>query len=262
MPRNLEQITRRPVGQARPTPLLFIHGAWHAAWCWEKFLPYFAEQGYECHALSLRGHGASDSQKILRWASAADYVADVERIAASLPTPPVIIGHALGGYVAQLYLEQHSPPAAVLLAPVPVTGTLDFMAGYAARYPGPFLKMVFTSNTMALFEDPAIVHAMLFSPNLPAEDLKSYAARLQPESLRVGLESMFLRMPRPRPGTPMLVLAGANDQIFSVDEMSETAHAWQAELDVLPDMAHDMMLDTHWQGAAERVAAWLSGRGL
>ncbi len=32
-----------------------MHGSYHAAWCWaEKFLPYFAEQGYDAWAVSLR----------------------------------------------------------------------------------------------------------------------------------------------------------------------------------------------------------------
>ena len=44
---DLEVICRAPAGAARPTPLLFVHGAYTAAWCWdENFLPWFAEQGY------------------------------------------------------------------------------------------------------------------------------------------------------------------------------------------------------------------------
>jgi pimeloyl-ACP methyl ester carboxylesterase len=39
--------------ETRPAPILFVHGAWHAAWCWENFLPYFAQQGYAAYAISL-----------------------------------------------------------------------------------------------------------------------------------------------------------------------------------------------------------------
>ena len=35
-----EVLTRLPAGKAKATPLLFIHGAYAAAWCWEDhFLP-------------------------------------------------------------------------------------------------------------------------------------------------------------------------------------------------------------------------------
>ena len=42
-------------------PLLFVHGSFCGAWIWaEHFLPFFAEAGWECCAVSLRGHGGSE----------------------------------------------------------------------------------------------------------------------------------------------------------------------------------------------------------
>jgi pimeloyl-ACP methyl ester carboxylesterase len=67
-----------PPARPRPTPLLFIHGAYAAAWCWEDhFLPFFAEAGYAAHALSLSGHGGSPGRRHLDSFSIADYVRDV-----------------------------------------------------------------------------------------------------------------------------------------------------------------------------------------
>jgi hypothetical protein len=31
----LEVIDRGTCSESHPVPLLFVHGAWHAAWCWE-----------------------------------------------------------------------------------------------------------------------------------------------------------------------------------------------------------------------------------
>lgn len=77
---KLEIISRYPTASVRPTPLLFVHGAWHAAWCWDvHFLDYFAQQGYEVHALSLRGHGGSEGRENLRWTRIAEYIEDVAR---------------------------------------------------------------------------------------------------------------------------------------------------------------------------------------
>jgi len=42
---KLERITRTP-GTGKATPLVFVHGAWHGAWCWDEFfLPCFADKG-------------------------------------------------------------------------------------------------------------------------------------------------------------------------------------------------------------------------
>ena len=67
---NLETIKEELVSDAHPTPFLFVHGVWHAAWCWaEHFLPCFAQHGYISHALSLRGHGGNEGRERLRWTS-------------------------------------------------------------------------------------------------------------------------------------------------------------------------------------------------
>ena len=43
---KLEVITRIPKEQKHKTPLLFVHGMWHGAWCWDEFfLPFFEEAG-------------------------------------------------------------------------------------------------------------------------------------------------------------------------------------------------------------------------
>jgi hypothetical protein len=86
----LEMIDKGSCSEAHPTPLLFVHGAWHAAWCWdEHFLDFFADKGYRGVALSLRGHGGSSASKPIRFVSLADYVEDVVTVAESMPTPPI-----------------------------------------------------------------------------------------------------------------------------------------------------------------------------
>src|ERR1700682_5040956 len=87
----LEVIDRGRSTESHPAPLLFVHGANHAAWCWdEHFLDYYADRGYRAVALSLRGHGNSPTSTPLRSCSPADYVDDVASVADSLPARPVV----------------------------------------------------------------------------------------------------------------------------------------------------------------------------
>ena len=70
----IELIDKGSPSDTHPTPLLFVHGGWHAAWCWdEHFLEFFAAAGYRAIALSLRGHGGSPTTKPLSNCSIADY---------------------------------------------------------------------------------------------------------------------------------------------------------------------------------------------
>src|SRR5205085_744455 len=125
-------------------PILGVHGAWHAAWCWqEHFLGYFANQGIATYALSLRWHGGSAGGDRLRWTSLSEYVADVAHIARDLPRPPIVLGHSMGGFVVQHYLASGHPAAgAVLVAAVPPTvGAWPAALRAVRRHPLAFLKV-------------------------------------------------------------------------------------------------------------------------
>jgi len=248
----------------RPNPILFAHGAWHGAWCWENFLPYFAERGYASYAVSLRGHGASEGRNGIRWHSASrGYVADLAQVARTLDKPPILVGHSMGGYVVQKYLETHSAAAGILLATIPVSGIFNFVMRYASRHPSKFLKSLLLLNPWHMVETPALTHEAFFSPKVTAEENFRHFERLQSESFRMVLETMFLNLPRPeKVKTPVQVLAAENDNVFSIDEQQSTARAYGAEAEIFPDMAHDMMLAPDWRQVADRILDWLQSRGL
>ncbi|HEX9180581.1 MAG TPA: alpha/beta fold hydrolase, partial [Burkholderiales bacterium] len=70
---KLEVLRAAPAQPAGRAPLLFVHGAFSAAWCWaEHFLPYFADRGYDSYAVSLRGHGASEGRDQIHFHSLRD----------------------------------------------------------------------------------------------------------------------------------------------------------------------------------------------
>jgi pimeloyl-ACP methyl ester carboxylesterase len=265
---QLEAITRKPERpSSHDTPLLFVHGAWHGAWCWDEyFLPYFAQHGYTAAALSARGHGKSEGRERLRWLSASQFVEDIEQVANSFSTPPVLIGHSMGGYAVQKYLETHRAPAAVLLSSVPAHGIWQFSLRNFARSPLKMLRFIVTLTPEALIRPQSTADALFFSGDLTLEARAKYYAQLQGESFRLAIDSLFLALPRVEQikakGMPVLVLAAQNDKIFSATEEEATGRAYGAEVQVFPNMAHDMMLETGWQSVADKIIAWLGERGL
>ena len=146
---GLEVISRQPPAKVSPrnTPLLFLHGAYAAAWCWdEHFLSFFAERGYACHALSVSGHGASPGRERLDSFGIDHYVRDVAEVAEQLPAAPVLIGHSMGGMVAQKYLEQHEASCSAMSCCCAVSrplsraakNRLQTLGSNSARYPCAF----------------------------------------------------------------------------------------------------------------------------
>jgi len=260
----LEVIDKGCVSHAHPVPLLFVHGAWHAAWCWdEHFLSFFADKGYRCLAVSFRGHGSSPAPKALRTCSIADYVEDVSSVADSLTSTPVLIGHSLGGVVVQKYLASHDAPAAVLMASMPPRGAFGSGIRWMRLHPWHFTKIAITGKSLDCVNTPALARERFFSAQTPEAQVVGYAARLTEESARIGIDGVLLGLARPKHvTTPILVLGAHDDGAVTPKEVRATARTFQTQAEFFPSMGHNMMLEPGWAAVAERIHVWLGTHGL
>jgi pimeloyl-ACP methyl ester carboxylesterase len=257
---RLEMISKYPAGEQRPTPLLFIHGTLHTAACWDvHFLDYFAQHGYAAHALNLRGHGNSEGRERLRWTRIADFVEDVANTVQQLPSPPILIGHSMGGFIIQKYLEDHNAPAAVLLSSAAPAGLLPTAIRTARRQPWVFAKVNLTMSLLPMIATPHLVGEAFFSSDLPEEQLVQYWKQTQDDSFRAFLDMVLLDLPKPeKVKTPLLVLGAARDNMIAPPEIEATARAYNTHAEIIPDVPHNSMLDPHWQSVAERILVWLN----
>ncbi|AFY99422.1 alpha/beta fold hydrolase [Calothrix sp. PCC 6303] len=99
---QLELFSRSPTNHRNGNSILFVHGAYHAAWCWEEhFLDYFANSGYFAYALSLRGHGNSERSKSPQ-VGFDEYLVDIDRTVQQLGYQTILVGHSLGGMHARV----------------------------------------------------------------------------------------------------------------------------------------------------------------
>ena len=259
---KLEILSKYPTGEQHPTPLLFIHGTLHTAACWDVyFLDYFARYGYVSHALNLRGHGNSEGREKLRWTRIADFVQDLAETVQQLPSRPILIGHSMGGFIIQKYLENHDVPAAVLLSSASPTGLLPTAIRTARRQPWAFAKVNLTMSLLPLIATPQLVGEAFFSNGLPAEQLVEYWKQTQDDSFRAFLDMVVLDLPKPeKVKTPLLVLGAARDNMIGPREIEATARAYNTHAEIIPDVAHNSMLEQNWQAVAERILAWLNER--
>jgi pimeloyl-ACP methyl ester carboxylesterase len=259
---KLEMISKYPVRDQRPTPVLFIHGAMHTAKCWDAhFLDYFAEHGYASHAVNLRGHGNSDGRERLRWTRIADFVQDLDNTIEQLPAPPILIGHSMGGFIIQKYLEDHAAPAAVLLSSPSPAGLLPAALKNARRHPLLFAKVNLTLSLIPLVSTPALAREAFFSPDVPDEEMAIYWKQMQDDSYMAYLDMVALDLPRPaRPKgkTPLLILGAERDNMLAPREIEATARAYHAQAYIMPGVAHNSMLERRWQSVADRILAWLN----
>jgi pimeloyl-ACP methyl ester carboxylesterase len=260
----LEVIDKGSWTKAHPAALLFVHGVGHGAWCWdEHFLDFFADKGCRALAVSLRGHGGSSTSKPLRKCSIADYIDDVDSVAESLPTRPVVIGHSMGGFVVQKYLESHHAPAGVLVASFPPTGSAGMSLRKWKRHPWVSVRTIITGKVLPGLNTPKLAREAFFCAHTPEAEVVRCAAQLQEESPTALLETMFPNRLKPqRVTTPMLVLGAECDGGVTPNEVRATARPYRTEAEFFPDMGHDMMLEPEWAAVAERIHTWLGTHRL
>ena len=256
---NLEILSKYPSGDANPTPLLFVHGAMHTAACWDvHFLDYFAKHGYAAHGVNLRGHGSSDGREKLRWTPIADFVDDLEEAVRQLPSPPILIGHSMGGFIVQKYLETHDVPAAILLSSATPFGLLPTVFRVARRRPWIFLKANLTLSLRPFIETTDLLREAFFSKDLPHEQLLDYWKQTQDDSYRAFLDMVALDLPKPaKVRTRLLVLGVERDNMISTREVVATASAYHTRAEIIPGVAHNSMLESGWKLVADRILAWL-----
>ncbi|MDR1660869.1 MAG: alpha/beta hydrolase [Azoarcus sp.] len=262
-PSSLEIIAHSSASRAHRTPLLFVHGAYVAAWCWEEhFLPWFARQGWDVYALSLTGHGNSRGRVDLDHLSLDNYVADVAEVIATLPSPPALIGHSMGGMVVQKYLEQAASPAVVLMASVPPQGLIGSALGMLFTTP----HLLFDLNRIMGGGEPSIdsLREALFHQPISTEKLRQYWKQSQPESHRALWDMTFYNLPRPAKAhkAPMLILGAEYDQLVPPNQVYMTANTYGAKPEIFVGMGHGMMLERGWETVAARIDEWLAAQGL
>ena len=256
---HLEVRKRLPAAGSRKPPLLFVHGGYCDAWFWEPyFLPWFAARGFAAYALSLRGHGASGGGDTLFIAGIDDYEADVEHVAGTLRTPPVLIGHSMGAAVVERIVAKRPVRGAALLAPVPPAGLLPIASRLAASHPNYLMQMGGDPSRLSADVLQAL-RPFYFSDRVSPKILAEAARHLSPESPR-ALFDLSLRLHWALPQKdhrPLFVLGAEGDLICTPDDVRATAEHHNVPATILPGLAHLLMLEPEWPQVARALEAWL-----
>ena len=107
--------------------IFMIHGMCGGAWVWDNFRSFFEAQGYHCLAATLRFHDVDPQAAPLPQLGTIgllDYAKDLETEIRGLGTPLILMGHSMGGLLAQMLGSRGLSKALVLLAPATPAGIL------------------------------------------------------------------------------------------------------------------------------------------
>lgn len=241
-------------GAARPHPLLLVHGMNGGSWYLENYLKAAAAAGWDTWAVNLRGHWGSRPVPDLGRVSVLDYVEDVRDCLRALG-PAAVLGHSMGGLVAQKIAEEGAVTAAVFLASAPPRGIIVLRWGVLSRmwrYAGAILG----SRAFQPRPDDA---AALIANGLSRETQEQLYPRLVPESGRAARELALgsVAVDARRVRCPTLVVGAEHDAITPTAIQRKIAAKYGATYLEAAGHAHMLMVEDGWEGPFKTILAWL-----
>lgn len=245
--------THRHYRPTRMSDIVLVHGAWHGPWCWTDVAAALGERGHCVEAVCLPGHdGPGTNDRI--WNGISHHVDAVADAVSRATDPPMLVGHSMGGYVIQRFLETGTAAHAVLVASVPRRGTLGLLVRQVRRHPTVALKGTLLADFTDLIRSDALVRELFFTEATPDEIVTACRRQLQNESV-LAVITTTVRPPRPaKVTTPVSVIGARHDGVFTLEEQYDLAEAYGVEPLIL-DGGHDLMLDTSWPGLVESIDA-------
>lgn len=250
-------------------PIVLIHGAFCGPWSLEGLQKKFEAAGYSCQAPALRFHDEARPPPALGTTGLADYAADLEEEIGALTAPPVLVGHSMGGLLAQQLAARMKIAALILLAPsapwgVPPTTLFEISAAQAMHLRPGYWNMVLEPS-----RDVALAHSLDKLPRHMRDDVLDH---LVPESGRATFEIMSWGLDLNRASevdadavaAPLLFLTGSEDRINPPSTVARVAALYndRATAEVLDGMGHWLIGEPGWERLAERALEWLKERGL
>ena len=245
--------------------IVFIHGMWCGPEVFTPYAGFFRQLGYECHTPALRYHDRSDNlSAALGQTSLLDYAADLEDFIRSLPGKPVVIGHSMGGLLAQMLCARDLVQKAVLLCPAAPAGIHALTPSVVRSFAGVMLHWGFWKKPNRLSE--AAARYALFN-RMPAQAAQQAYRQMRYESGRAAFETGFWLIDRHhasavdagRVKQPLLLISGAEDHITPASVQRRIARRYpQTEYRCYAAHAHWLIAEPGWESIAQDIADWLA----
>lgn len=283
-------------GEKRDNDLLFVHGMASGSWIWKPdFLNRFRAAGYRVWTLTLPGRIAgptlrTDPTALPRAARAAleadttaeavklltsvlpcaslidgptldDFADTLDQAVAAIGRPCTIVGHSLGGAVAQNYLRRGGKPHGIaLVCSVPPYGMWRASSEMALTNP-PLWRALFDFSLFGLSQtDPRVVRENLFPNGVSEYDFGTFLNHLRDESLAAtaGAGGFPPFAPLPGPRSNVCVIGAARDRLVPALDVWMTA-AWYGQTPhILSHAGHMPMLEDSRSEFADLLIGWLT----
>jgi pimeloyl-ACP methyl ester carboxylesterase len=244
----------RSDGRTDRPPVVFIHGAFVTH---ESFAPWqrvFAARGWRTVSASRRGRLGLAPDRC-EGVTIADYVDDTLKVIDALGESPILVGHSLGGLIAQKIAELGRCRAAALISPAPPA----MLPAQAVAFPSlvPMFPRILAGKPV--FPSGNTCSTIVLN-RVPESDRPRMHGALVHESGRAYREMIFgtFRVDASKVRCPIHVWSGAHDRIISPALAASTAKRYNAPVRIYDQHAHWLLEEPGWETVAGDVEEWVA----
>ena len=249
--------------------IVMIHGMWCSGRHWSNYETYFKAKGYTCITPTLRYHDGDPKDpphSKLGTTSLLDYAEDLEKLIQKLDQKPIVMGHSMGGLLAQILASRGLATSLVLLTPASPRGINALRSSVIKSFWSILISWGFWKNSHRLPFDMA-VYSMLNL--LPVEEQKAVYEKCVYESGRAASEIGFWmfdlrgssKVDESKVTCPVLVVCGTEDKITPPSVVRNVAKKYKGSAyKEFENHAHWVIGEPGWEEIAEFISDWLKLR--
>jgi pimeloyl-ACP methyl ester carboxylesterase len=238
-------------------PILLVHGILGGAWYFERYQHFFADRGYPTYAINLRGRAGSRAVRDVGAITMDEFIRDALDVARTLDRP-IIIGHSMGGLIAQRLAEEGVSDIVVLLSSAPPRGipvATPRLMLKQIKHLGALLRSRPLRSSRADADD------LIFN-RMPDGERQALYESLIPDSGRAARDISLgaVRVDASRVRCHMLVAGGMADRFIAPAVLRKIARKYGAPCWQYPENGHFLPMEPGWDRIADDVESWIRRR--
>jgi len=251
-------------------PIVLIHGMWCTAANFDRLVEGLKPRGHACFVPTLPAHEVGVAHPEVGAISLRGYLSFLEDYVRrqNFAEPPILVGHSMGGLLAQQLAARIQPFALVLLTPAWPSGVWGLRWANFVSFFRIVTRWARWRRPQKLSFHRAVASAFNGVPR--DRHVKLYDALVE-ESGRAAFEIALWqldgkgasRVDASAIKCPVYVVSSGHDRLTPVASVRKVAALYpQASLRHYPDRGHWVLDDVDTEEMAAEIANWLQGHEL
>jgi len=251
-------------------PVVIIHGMWSTPDTLIEIKQAFESEGYLTHTPRLPLHfprnqlDAKQRTQLARL-SIQDYLRSLETFMETLDQPPILVGHSMGGLLAQLIAAKYPCQKLILISSAPPAGINAWCWSVIRTFGHNLLKFpLWRSTTNLLLKNIRYGIANSQSAAVHRDISQNTTLESGLASWQISMWFLFRRPPTKveyaKIQCPVLIIGGTEDKITPLKTQLKLARNYtnRATVQIIPDACHWTISGSHFPKIRQTLFTWLN----